>query len=209
VTLIVVSGTGTEVGKTYVAAALARALRSRGIAVHARKPVQSFDPADTITDAHVLAAATGEPDDVICPPHRRYAAPMAPPMAAEVLQRPSFTTADLAHELDAPANGVTLVEGAGGLCSPLATDGDTLALIERCNAALVVLVADAGLGTINLVRLCMTALDARPGTHVFLNRFDAGDNLHRRNAHWLRTREGLDVVTNIEALSEIAVAATR
>jgi len=61
-------------------------------------------------------------------------------------------------------------------------------------------VADAGLGTINAVRLCATPL-ARWPLVVALNRYDERDELHRRNAQWLRTREGLDVVTDPEALA--------
>ena len=200
-TLLVITGTGTEVGKTYVTAALARSLGALDTDVHARKPVQSFEPNDTTTDADVLAAATGEPSTAVCPPHRRLAIPMAPPMAAAALGLAPFTIADLVAELTIPRDAVTLVEGAGGLLSPLADDGDTRALIDACNPDAVVLVADAGLGAINLVRLCVGALvDAIP-TVVFLNRFDDGDDLHRRNVDWLRTREGLDVVTDIEALA--------
>jgi hypothetical protein len=37
---------------------------------------------------------------------------------------------------------------------------------------------------------------------VFLNRYDECDDLHRRNAEWLRTREGLEIVTDLEALAQ-------
>ena len=195
--IVVITGTGTEVGKTYVAAALARTLGAR-----ARKPVQSFDPIDAATDADVLAAASGEQVDRVCPRHRWLPLPMAPPMAADALGLPAIHVADLVGELDAPNTGITLVEGAGGLLSPLAHDGDTRALIDACGPAAVVLVADAGLGTINLVRLCVEALGARHAPIVFLNRFDERDDLHQRNAEWLRVREGLEVVTDLEALSQ-------
>jgi dethiobiotin synthetase len=205
--IVVVTGTGTEVGKTYVTAALARALGAHGVAVKARKPVQSYAPGEARTDADVLAAATGETADVVCPAHRRLPLPLAPPMAAEALGQPPFTIADLVRELDAPARGILLVEGAGGVCSPLAADGDTAALAARLRPALVVLVADAGLGTINLVRLAASAL-AGP-LAVFVNRFDAAVDVHVRNERWLREREGLDVVTDIEALATRVLRAAR
>ena len=81
--IVVVTGTGTEVGKTWFAAATIGALRAAGHTVLARKPVQSFamdDPAPT--DADVLARATGEATDDVCPPHRRLPMAVAPPMAA-------------------------------------------------------------------------------------------------------------------------------
>jgi dethiobiotin synthetase len=72
----------------------------------------------------------------------------------------------------------------------------------------VVLVAEAGLGTINAVRLSASALAPWPLV-VALNRYDERDDLHRRNAHWLRTREGLEVVTDPEALAVALLSISR
>ena len=205
-TVLVIAGTGTEVGKTYVTTRLAAALCARGIRVAVRKPVQSFAPDDDArTDADVLAAATGEDPLVVCPPNRRFALAMAPPMAAEALGQSPFTIADLAAETSArtPADALVLVESAGGVRSPLAADGDTVTLADALRPALVVLVADAGLGTINAVHLSTDAL-AGHRVVVFLNRFDARDDLHVRNRDWLATRAGLEIVTDPEALERVA-----
>jgi dethiobiotin synthetase len=203
--VVVVAGTGTEVGKTYVAAALLRTLRDRGRQVVARKPVQSFEPGDTATDAHLLAAATGVEPNVVCPPHRWLPIPMAPPMAADALGLDPFTIADLAKEVAAGTSSQTplLVETAGGVRSPIADDGDCAALIRLLAPALIVLVADAGLGTINAVRLSRDALWNERLVVVFLNRYDPNSDLHVRNANWLATREGLAVVTDVEALADL------
>jgi len=206
--IVLVAGTGTEVGKTYVTARLAAALRARGLRIAARKPVQSFAADDnTPTDADVLADATGEDPLLVCPPHRRFPLAMAPPMAAEALGLPPFTIADLAAEITAtaPAGALTLVESAGGVRSPLAADGDTVALTEVLRPALVLLVADAGLGTINAVRLSVAALDGQRVV-VYLNRFDDNDELHTRNRDWLVTRAGLEVVTDPETLTRVVAA---
>lgn len=200
--LVLVAGTGTEVGKTWVACRLARALRRRGLIVAARKPAQSYDPADDLadTDAALLAHATGDHPAVVCPQHRWYPAAMAPPMAAEALGRPPFTVADLVGELAwPPAVGVGLVEAAGGVRSPIAADGDGVALAAALHPEHVVLVADAGLGTINGVRLAIAALASWP-VIVVLNRYDPADDLHARNLEWLAGRDGLDVVTDPDAL---------
>ncbi len=196
-----VSGTDTGVGKTFVAAAVLRGLVARLVPVAARKPVQSFDPAGGPTDAELLAAATGEPAQQVCPAHRWLALPMAPPMAAEALGRPPFTLAELVAELDLPAAGVTLVEGVGGPRSPLAADGDTVALADALGADPVVLVADAGLGVINAVRLAAAAFGGRPLV-VALNRFDPDDGLHARNRAWLAETDRFDVVTTPAALAD-------
>lgn len=199
----VVTGTATEVGKTWVAARVAEELRHAGMVVAARKPVQSHEPGDTETDAAVLSAATGEEVDAVCRGDRDFAVPMAPPMAAAALGRTAFGVADLVAELEWPRDcDVGLVETAGGIRSPIAADGDCLDLVEQLAPEAVVLVADAGLGVINAVRLCLGALGrARP--IVVLNRFDATHDLHRRNLAWLRDVDGLDPVTSPEDLANV------
>lgn len=195
--LVVVTGTGTEVGKTWWTAAVARALVARGAGVAARKPVQSYSPTDAITDldASVLGGATGEHPEVVCPTHRWLVEPMAPPMAAARLGLPPFTVADLAREITWPAGiAVGFVEGAGGLRSPLADDGDTAALVEVLQPDDVLVVADPALGVIHDVRLVVDALRNRRVT-VALNRFDARDPVHVASRDWLVERDGLDVVT--------------
>lgn len=206
--LIVVLGTGTGVGKTWVAAALARALRADGTVVAARKPAQSFasDPAGAgdaatggSTDAALLGAATGESAATVCPPHRWYPVAMAPPLAAAALGGAPFTLADLLGELAWPAGvGVGLVEGAGGPRSPLAADADNADLVRALHPDAVVLVADAGLGAINAVLLAVGALAEPPV--VFLNRYDPADPVHATNAGWLRNRPGLAVTTTVDDL---------
>ena len=211
--VVLVCGTGTDVGKTWVAASLLTQLRGRGLSVAARKPAQSFDvdmEADQRgerSDAQILGEASGEDPEVVCLPARSYHRAMAPPMAAEVLGLPPFTVGDLADELRWPALPVTvgLVETAGGVRSPQASDGDAVDLGRLLRPEIVVLVADAGLGMINGVRLSACALSGLTGAQagtggaarlvVAINRFDEDHDLHRRNRRWLVDRDGLEVVT--------------
>jgi dethiobiotin synthetase len=205
--LVVVTGTGTEVGKTWVGAAVASEAVRRGIRVSARKPLQSFDPGlAEPTDADVLGAATGEDPRRVCPPHRWYEVAVAPPMAAGVLGRPLIRVDELLAELEwTDGVGLGLVEGAGGLRSPIAEDGDTLTLIERLDPDHVLVVADAGLGTIHAVRSTVAALGPLEVPYtVLLNRYDGGD-LHDWNRRWLVERDGMDVVVDpAGALAAIA-----
>lgn len=205
--LCVVAGTGTEIGKTWVACELARSLRADGWTVSAHKPAQSFEasPAgDPLapTDAELLAAAVGADTAAVCPPHRWYPVALAPPMAADALGRDRFSVADLVAEIEAlrlqPRPDVELVELAGGPRSPMAfpaDDGDDgVALTAGLGDPAVVLVADAGLGTVDAVRRSVP-LFAGP-VCVVLNRFDAADDLHRRNRSWLVEVDGFDVETD-------------
>ena len=149
--VVFVTGTGTEVGKTWVSAELARLLQHRGHTVAACKPLQSYDPDDdSPTDAAVLAAATGQHPNAVCPPERSYPVPLAPPMAARKLGRVCPTLDELADSCRfAATTDVGLVEGVGGLYSPMASDGHNLDLIERTRPDLVVVVASAALGGIH------------------------------------------------------------
>lgn len=203
-TLVLCTGTATEVGKTWVGAGTLRTLRDDGRTVAARKCVQSYDPADpndAATDADVLAVATGEAVDTVCLPHRVYEVAMAPPMAAAVLGRPPFTIDDLVDELSwpDPRPAVRWIETAGGVRSPLASDGrDTVDLCRLVQPDIVVLVADAGLGAINAVRLCCDALVGWP-VIVVLNRVDS--ELAERNRAWLADVDGFDVMTDVATLA--------
>jgi dethiobiotin synthetase len=210
--LVAVIGTGTDIGKTWVTARLLRELHATGISVAARKPAQSFDPTDDPAgrDAAVLGAASGETPETVCPPHRWYEVAMAPPMAAELLGRPAFKKADLVGELQWPENPVEVgfLETAGGLRSPIADDADCLGLVEELRPDCVLLIADAGLGTINSVRLCVDALGrlAVPVV-VVLNRFDEVSDLHRRNRSWLSDRDQFEILAtpgNEAELTEFA-----
>jgi dethiobiotin synthetase len=201
--IVMVVGTGTEVGKTWVSALLLRELRAAGLTVSARKPAQSFgvDEDPLALDAAFLAAATGESAEDVCPSHRCYPVAMAPPMASAALGLPSFTVAELVEELSWPSGtDVGLVETAGGVCSPQAEDGDAVALGLLLQPDVIVLVADAGLGTINAVRLSVGALVSVSPVVVMLNRFESSDDLHVRNRAWLVERDGFVVVDSVSGL---------
>lgn len=145
---LLVTGTDTGVGKTFVACALAHALRARGRTVAVMKPVET-GVTDGPEDALRLreAAADPAPLDEICP--YRLRAPLAPSVAAGI----AGVTIDLARlealvrrRLDAA--DVLLVEGAGGLLVPIA-DSVTYADLAARLRLPVLLVAANRLGTVN------------------------------------------------------------
>lgn len=199
--LIGVIGTTTGVGKTWVSAQVLATLKLRGARVAARKPVQSYGPDDINTDAALLAGASGENVADICPAHRCYPLAMAPPMAANLLGRGPLLMKDIVGEVRWPEGiDVGVVETVGGARSPLSRDGDSMDLLRRLQVDEVLLVADPGLGTINMVRLTLAAVGSFP-TLVYLNRFDPHDELHELNRRWLTEEDGLRVVTDVHCLA--------
>jgi dethiobiotin synthetase len=146
---LLVTGTDTAVGKTTVAALIARA---RAGAAYV-KPVQT-GLADDEADAEVVARIAGVPT--------RQGAGFAEALAPAVAARRSGRQLSEA-ELLAPFAGLedAVGEGAGGLLVELGTDGTTLAgLAAELELALVV-VTRAGLGTLNHTRLTCEAAHAR------------------------------------------------
>lgn len=131
-----VTGAGTDVGKTYVTAGLVRALRGRGGAVRAYKPVVSGvpdpeNPAFAQSDTARLLDALGEPVTrravELCSPWR-FAAPLAPDLAAaregRRLELDAVAAWCRARRDEAPPGCTVVVEGVGGVMSPL-TDAAT------------------------------------------------------------------------------------
>lgn len=154
--LVFITGTDTGAGKTVLTSLLARHLHQRGVRVAALKPVCSGGRAD----AEALHAALDStlPLDLINPWHFR--APLAPVLAAR-RQRQTVTRAQLlAHIRHVAASAeLTLVEGAGGLLSPLAEQCDSRDLIRALRAR-VILVAPNQLGVVNHLLLTLHALPA-------------------------------------------------
>jgi dethiobiotin synthetase len=156
-----VTGTDTGVGKTEVACALLEAARARGLDAVGMKPAQSgVGPAEP-SDAERLAAASGgsEPLEAVCP--YSFGPPLAPAVAARVEGRAiSFGRIVEAARALAARHEALLVEGAGGLLAPL-TDRETYADLAAALALPALVVARAGLGTVNHTALTVEALRRR------------------------------------------------
>lgn len=155
---LLVTGTDTGVGKTVVAAALILALRERGVRAVGFKPVETGS--DRPADSEVLAQAS-DVDEPLARPLLRLPEALAPAVAAERAGQ-RFDPAEAERRVTAlRGNGYAIVvEGAGGLLAPLAWGCDVAVLAARLGMEAVV-VARAGLGTLNHTALTVEALDRR------------------------------------------------
>ena len=153
------TGTDTGVGKTVVTAALAAMAQARGLRVAVVKPAQTgLRPGDAgdidevqrlsgVTDLHEMA---------------RLPDPLAPATAARRAGVPVPTVAEVARQITRlEGRDVVLVEGAGGLLVRLDAENGTLADLAHALDAAVVVVARAGLGTLNHTALTCEALRHR------------------------------------------------
>lgn len=183
---LVIAGTDTGVGKTFVGAALARALSMTGRYVVAMKPVETGCDGDgrSAEDGRILAAATGqaEPLEALV----RLEAAVTPAMAADLEGVELDFAALLARVRDLAAGAdVTIVEGAGGVLAPLTWRYNTRDLARELEAS-VILVASDRLGTINHTLLTLSGLASHRVAALVLNAPEVPDASTGTNAEAIR-----------------------
>lgn len=165
-----VTGTDTGVGKTAVSCALAAHARSQGVRLAVMKPAETGCTDQNPEDALALRAAAGSDDplELVCP--YRLPEPLAPAVAARRAGRKLSVAQVLDCAQKLAADRPLLVEGAGGLLVPF-TERETTAELIAALGLPVLVVARAGLGTINHTALTVEALRARklPVAAVVLN----------------------------------------
>jgi dethiobiotin synthetase len=161
--ILVITGTGTGVGKTVVTAAIAALAHAAGARVAVVKPAQTGvhpGPGSDIPDIETVTRLSGVTDT-----HElaRFPDPLSPEAAARVSGLPAVDLdAAAAHVVTlADSRDLVLVEGAGGLLVRYDKTGATLAGLAAALRAPVLLVTAAGLGTLNHTGLTLEAVAAR------------------------------------------------
>ena len=178
-----ITGTDTDVGKTYVTAAIARQLRAEGHATGVYKPACSgAERTDSGElrwhDVEALAEAAGVSDrQLIC--RQCFEAPLAPPVAArrqgEVCSWQAMLDGVSRWEEENTSPDVLLIEGAGGLFCPM-TDDHSIADLAVELGYPILIVSRLGLGTINHTLLTIEAARSR-GLNISGVVLNDGDNL--------------------------------
>ena len=163
---LLVTGTDTGVGKTWISALLVRHFRAHGIRTGAYKPVCSgaemaSDGNFVWADVEALRAACGNepPLDRVCP--QRFHAAVAPNVAA-ALEGRTVNNHQLADAINAwsPFADQLIVEGAGGIFCPLSNQSTVMELARKLNGPVIVVAANR-LGVINHTRLTVNALQSQ------------------------------------------------
>ena len=179
---IFVTGTDTNVGKTWVGQNLIPVLLRRAIRVIPRKPIESGWNVDDIenSDAWLLANAADQIDrlDHICP--NRFSRPLSPVRAAE-LEGKKLLIAEVINQCltDVTENDFLYIEGAGGFYSPLCADGLNSDLANALKLP-ILLVAENRLGCINQILLSVEAIERRGLTlkAIVLNSINADQSVN-------------------------------
>jgi dethiobiotin synthetase len=162
---VFVTGTDTDVGKTWVGCLLIKALVAKGANVQPRKPAESGWPDEleklTQTDAWQLANAANQTNqlDTICP--NRFPAPLSPVRAARMVDSPLYLDTITKQCTDKLQKSDFLyVEGAGGFYSPLVEDGLNADLASQLQLP-IILVANNRLGCMNHVLMSHEIIQQR------------------------------------------------
>jgi len=160
-----VTGSDTDVGKTYVACQVITQLRGLGFEIETRKPAESgcemsADGNLLTHDAAALRRANGDRESIDRIAPFRYRAALAPPRAARLEGRQLYLR-DLvdACSRDDPGHGL-VVEGAGGFYSPLAEDALNADLASALRLA-VIIVVDDRIGAVNQALMTLRAVESR------------------------------------------------
>ena len=175
-----VTGTGTDVGKTYVAALMVKKLHEAGYGAGYYKAALSGSATFADSDAGYVKRISGiaQPEETLL--SYLYPEAVSPHLAARLDARPVELERVLADYAAVRARyAYTTVEGSGGIVCPIRWDGQEHILLEaliRAMGLATVVVADAGLGTINACVLTVEYLRSRGiGVRgVLLNRYTGG-----------------------------------
>jgi dethiobiotin synthetase len=210
---IFVTATGTDVGKTYITALLIKTMRSAGYNCGYYKAAVSGANSIAQSDAGYVnrLAQIGQREDTLL--SYLYKKPVSPHLAARSEGNPlcmdkvkaDYNTVNRQYDF-------TVVEGSGGIVCPVRWDKSAHILLEDIVKALslpTLVVADAGLGTINATALTVFYLKSKniPVKGVILNRFIENE-MHTDNAKMIETLTGASILALVkENDRELAVSA--
>ena len=203
-----VTATGTDVGKTYAAALILKELKRRGLnAGYYKAALSGAQPPSSAVeddDVYVRRIAGLAPDEAVV--SYRYRTAVSPCLAAERegLQPPDKDRIRSDFFRMANRFDYTVVEGSGGILCPLNHSREGVFTIADMVADLElpsIIVADAGLGTLNAVKLTADWMISHrlPIAGVLLNRFEKGNFLHEDNARMIDEWIHLPVLALIES----------
>jgi dethiobiotin synthetase len=183
---IFVTGTGTDIGKTYVSAILVKRLRDEGVDVAYYKPVMSGGTGD----CDYIREVTG------APVYNSYSFdPAVSPHLAARRAGEEILKEKIAQDFECIKEDYVVVEGAGGIFTPLGENLTQPDIIKMLDLPLII-VADAGLGTINATVLTVEYARAHDIEikGIILNRYAENNPMHTDNKAQIEKWTGEEIL---------------
>ena len=203
-----ITGTGTDVGKTYVTGLIVKKLRDGGASSAYYKAAMSGNerrPDSTLIPGDALQVKTmsgvEQPLEEMCP--YIYETAVSPHLAAKIEGNPIEMECVLKNfDRVCGTYDYVTVEGSGGIFCPLRFDEQKIQLEDfiKARSLACLMIADAGLGTINAVVLTAEYMKARkiPVKGIIFNHYEPGNPLHEDNRLMCEAMTGLNVVACVK-----------
>jgi dethiobiotin synthetase len=203
-----ITGTGTDVGKTYVTGLIVKKLREGGASSAYYKAAMSGNerrPDGTLIPGDALQVKTmsgvEQPLEEMCP--YIYETAVSPHLAAKIEGNPIEMECVLKNfDRVCGTYDYVTVEGSGGIFCPLRFDEQKIQLEDfiKARSLACLMIADAGLGTINAVVLTAEYMKARkiPVKGIIFNHYEPGNPLHEDNRLMCEAMTGLNVVACVK-----------
>ena len=203
-----ITGTGTDVGKTYVTGLIVKKLREGGASSAYYKAAMSGNerrPDSTLIPGDALQVKTmsgvEQPLEEMCP--YIYETAVSPHLAAKIKGNPIEMECVLKNfDRVCGTYDYVTVEGSGGIFCPLRFDEQKIQLEDfiKARSLACLMIADAGLGTINAVVLTAEYMKARkiPVKGIIFNHYEPGNPLHEDNRLMCEAMTGLNVVACVK-----------
>ena len=199
---IFITATGTDVGKTYVSALLVKLLHQMGLNCGYFKPALSGLSPDVVNDVEYVAQISGGKFSIENNVSYSFEEAVSPHLAS-VRAGVKISLDKIIKDYDKLSNvyDFIVLEGAGGITCPFDLSDTTLLLpdIIKAIGLDVILVADAGLGTINLTLLTCEYAKSKGilVKGIILNNFDSNDFMHQDNLKQVERLTGVKVVATV------------
>ena len=204
-----ITGTGTDVGKTYVTALIVKCLKDAGLdAGYYKAAISGAEKDEEDGTLHAgdalyvkeIAELSETQEELVS---YIYEAAVSPHLAAQLDNNPiDFDVVEKDFRRALSQHEYITMEGSGGIICPLRWDKDQHVILDDLVLRLglgALIVADAGLGTINAAVLTVEHLRARgiPVRGIILNRFHAGDIMEEDNLDMIEALTGVKVVATV------------
>ena len=195
-----ITGTGTDVGKTYVSALIAKQLKDEGLDIGYYKAALSGSNEITDSDAWYVkekANLTDSYDEMVS---YTYKHAYSPHLASQIEGNPvEMKVIKEAYKDISKRHDYMIVEGSGGIICPIRYDKDKKIFLEDIIKELdipSVIIADAGLGTINSTVLTIEYMMKRKLkiNGVILNKFEISNVMHEDNKQMIEEMTDIKVV---------------
>lgn len=203
-----ITGTGTDIGKTYVTGLILKKFQDNqknaayykvAMSGNDRRPDGTLIPGDAL---HVkTVSGIGQPLEEMCP--YVYETAVSPHLASQIEGNPvDMETVLQTFDTVCDRYDYITAEGSGGILCPLRSDEQNIQLEDFIKARDLncLIIADAGLGTINSVVLTVEYMRTHdlPVKGIIFNHYDAGNRLHEDNLFMCEAMTGLKVLACVK-----------